>query len=594
MTGQGTETGRNALAGLPAVQSRRLHRNRLYRRGERTFSSLGRRKSSTLQDSSTWNYTYNQRSEITSAIRKNASNVTQNTMRYGFDNIGNRTSSYENPTSKTYSANSLNQYTGIDVVGSSSISPQYDDDGNMTGYGSWTYTWDAENRLVKAVNGTTRLEFIYDALSRRVAKKLYQGNTLSKHERYVYDGMKLLASYNAKSSYAKINTFLWQPFGADVPLIMTYGSTNYGYLVDANKNVLGLFNPSQSRVATYLYGPFGQIISSSGTIAANNPIRFSSEQFDADLGLVYYNYRYYFPAIGKWLTKDPIGEMGGWNLYAFCGNNAVNTWDRWGQIYENKSLNETNDPYLRFLSGLKYDEVYRAQHERERNNCQQNDSLDCGQDKNGVPILQVKDDAGKYCCPDQMSIIELRIEKTTYSNIGHAFLVQIKNNSIVNAWGFYSKDEKIFHHPGRFFGIDESEHTHHYDFCVSYKACENSVRRIDENYNKSKTNTYYNLFNVMDNSYNCFGMALKWLEDSGFKTPNVSSLPVIPGNNLSVFFLLFSIFTPLDPLSFIFYLPYFPNAANYLFFSFNNADAIHNANQCPFKDLEYEGSKTNH
>ena len=332
MTGQGTETGRNALAGLPAVQSRRLHRNRLYRRGERTFSSLGRRKSSTLQDSSTWNYTYNQRSEITSAIRKNASNVTQNTMRYGFDSIGNRTSSYENPTSKTYSANSLNQYTGIDVVGGSSISPQYDDDGNTTEYGSWTYTWDAENRLVKAVNGTTRLEFIYDALSRRVAKKLYQGNTLSKHERYVYDGMKLLASYNAKSSFAKINTFLWQPFGADVPLIMTCGSTIYGYLVDANKNVLGLFNPSQSRVATYLYGPSGQIISSSGTIAANNPIRFSSEQFDADLGLVYYNYRYYSPELGRWLSKDPIGEEGGLNLYLMCGNSVVNVWDKWGFI----------------------------------------------------------------------------------------------------------------------------------------------------------------------------------------------------------------------------------------------------------------------
>jgi RHS repeat-associated protein len=216
-------------------------------------------------------------------------------------------------------------------VGSSSISPQYDDDGNMTEYGSWTYTWDAENRIVKAVNGTTRLEFIYDALSRRVAKKLYQGNTLSKHERYVYDGMKLLASYNAKSSFAKINTFLWQPFGADVPLIMTYGSTIYGYLVDANKNVLGLFNPSQSRVATYLYGPFGQIISSSGTIAANNPIRFSSEHFDADLGLVYYNYRYYSPELGRWLSKDPIGEEGGLNLYLMCGNNVVNVWDVLGE-----------------------------------------------------------------------------------------------------------------------------------------------------------------------------------------------------------------------------------------------------------------------
>ena len=332
MTGQGTETGRNALAGLPAVQSRRLHRNRLYRRGERTFSSLGRRTSATLQDDTAWHYTYNQRSEITSAIRKNASNVTQNNMRYVFDNIGNRTSSYEDATSKTYDANCLNQYTEIDVTGGSSVCPLYDDDGNMTQFDSSTYTYDAENRLVGAQNGTTRLEFIYDALGRRVARKLYLNNTLSKHHRYVYDGMKLLATYNAKSSFAKINSFLWQPFGLDVPLIMTYNSTVYGYLVDANKNVLGLFNPSKTRVATYLYGPFGQKLSESGTIAANNPIQFSSEQFDADLDLVYYNYRYYSPAIGKWLTKDPIGEMGGWNLYAFCRNDTVNTWNENGNI----------------------------------------------------------------------------------------------------------------------------------------------------------------------------------------------------------------------------------------------------------------------
>ena len=333
MTGQGTETGRNALAGLPAVQSRRLHRNRLYRRGERTFSSLGRRTSATLQDDTAWHYTYNQRSEITSAIRKNASNVTQNNMRYVFDNIGNRTSSYEDATSKTYDANSLNQYTEIDVTGGSSVCPLYDDDGNMTQFDSSTYTYDAENRLVGAQNGTTRLEFIYDALGRRVARKLYLNNTLSKHHRYVYDGMKLLATYNAKSSFAKINSFLWQPFGLDVPLIMTYNSTVYGYLVDANKNVLGLFNPSKSRVATYLYGPFGQKLSESGTIAANNPLQFSSEQFDADLGLIYYNYRYYLPAIGKWLTKDPIGERGGWNLYAFCRNNAINRWDKNGTVW---------------------------------------------------------------------------------------------------------------------------------------------------------------------------------------------------------------------------------------------------------------------
>ena len=118
------------------------------------------------------------------------------------------------------------------------------------------------------------------------------------------------------------------------------------------------FNPSQSRVATYLYGPFGQIISSSGTIATNNPIRFSSEQFDADLGLVYYNYRYYSPELGRWLSKDPIGEKGGKNLYLMCGNSVVNVWDMLGQKElragswraileeaETKTLDEALDAY---------------------------------------------------------------------------------------------------------------------------------------------------------------------------------------------------------------------------------------------------------
>ena len=508
------------------------------------YDSLGRRTSATLQDDTAWNYSYNQRSEITSAFRKNASNVTQNTMRYVFDNIGNRTSSYEDATSKTYNTDSLNQYTKVKVVGGSTVSPLYDNDGNMTQFGSSTYTYDAENRLISAVNGTKRVECGYDALSRRVFKKVYLNNSLSTHERYVYDGMKLLATYNARSSFAKINTFLWQPFGLDVPLIMTYNSTVYGYLVDANKNVLGLFNPSKTRVATYLYGPFGQKLSESGTIAANNPLQFSSEQFDADLNLVYYNFRYYFPAIGKWLTKDPIGEMGGWNLYAFCGNNAVNAWDTWGGIYENKSLNETNDPYLRFLSGLKYDEVYRAQHERERNNCQQNDSLDCGQDKNGVPILQVKDDAGKYCCPNKISIVEFRIRKVDFFDYGHAFLYYTIGDK-KRAWGYYmegespfssEKTEVIYKHPIQ----DEEKTKDHkikqdnplsWKYCFFYYACEETIETLDKIIRDDLSS--YNLLNIGPNSYNCVGKAAKWLKDANFEPPYLHSMPAIPGRNLT-------------------------------------------------------------
>jgi hypothetical protein len=41
--------------------------------------------------------------------------------------------------------------------------------------------------------------------------------------------------------------------------------------------------------------------------------------------------RYYNPINGKWLSRDPIAEKGGLNLYAFVGNNGVNGWDALGQ-----------------------------------------------------------------------------------------------------------------------------------------------------------------------------------------------------------------------------------------------------------------------
>ena len=36
-----------------------------------------------------------------------------------------------------------------------------------------------------------------------------------------------------------------------------------------------------------------------------------------------YGYRYYDPLTGRWPSRDPIGERGGWNLYRFVGNDGV-------------------------------------------------------------------------------------------------------------------------------------------------------------------------------------------------------------------------------------------------------------------------------
>ena len=59
-------------------------------------------------------------------------------------------------------------------------------------------------------------------------------------------------------------------------------------------------------------------------------LRFSTKYLDPETGFYYYGFRYYDPNLGRWLTRDPIEEQGGLNLYGFCGNDAVNRVDRLG------------------------------------------------------------------------------------------------------------------------------------------------------------------------------------------------------------------------------------------------------------------------
>ena len=47
-------------------------------------------------------------------------------------------------------------------------------------------------------------------------------------------------------------------------------------------------------------------------------------------GMFYYGFRYYDPVAGRWPNRDPIGEQGGLNAYAFVENDGINAWDYLG------------------------------------------------------------------------------------------------------------------------------------------------------------------------------------------------------------------------------------------------------------------------
>ncbi|WP_234830992.1 RHS repeat-associated core domain-containing protein, partial [Pseudomonas savastanoi] len=58
-------------------------------------------------------------------------------------------------------------------------------------------------------------------------------------------------------------------------------------------------------------------------------LRFQGQYFDVQTGLHYNTFRYYDPEIGRFITQDPIGLEGGFNLYQYAHNPAA--WiDPWG------------------------------------------------------------------------------------------------------------------------------------------------------------------------------------------------------------------------------------------------------------------------
>ena len=99
---------------------------------------------------------------------------------------------------------------------------------------------------------------------------------------------------------------------------------HYLYANDGNGNVAGLVNATNGILAAqYEYDPFGNVLRSTGASSLTNVMRFSSKMQDLESGWNYYGYRYYNPGIGRWVSRDPIGEKGGANLHGFNRGNPI-------------------------------------------------------------------------------------------------------------------------------------------------------------------------------------------------------------------------------------------------------------------------------
>jgi RHS repeat-associated protein len=234
---------------------------------------------------------------------------------YTYDKVGNRT----DQGAAVMTGNRLVRFDTDSLV--------YDLDGNLiqrlrNGLDVQRLYWDGFGQLVAVwTSGQDSTTFGYDGFGRRVRKT--SGATTT---HYVNDGDNLFLELESDGSVRA--EYAHYP-GIDRPHSVKRGGVTYYFGTDHPGSVTGLIQSSDNAVAVaYRYSPSGAGESVTGSVP--NPLRFQASQLDSETGLYYKRARYYDPAVGRFISEDPVGLAGGINGYVFANNNPINATDPYG------------------------------------------------------------------------------------------------------------------------------------------------------------------------------------------------------------------------------------------------------------------------
>ena len=337
----------------------------------------------TPADSHTYTMGYDRDSELTSATltsgTKGFDNLTANKgVTFGYDASGNRTSEQTATYSNTFGKNNLNQLTGITpnpipVQGSTSraasvyvngqgvtedtnnnfnttIAPaggstpmtiramasdgtqstqtnhvlntqaySYDANGSLSSDNTYSYTYDAENRLIQVnflnpqpVTKPDTVQMTYDGMSRRVGVTELHGTTVINAYTYVWCGVNSCQERDGTG-----HTINKQFFNQGEQI----NGTNYYFACDHLGSVREMTDSNGVVHANYDYDPFGRQTKLSGDL--DSDIGYTGFGIEKTLCLDLTMFRVYDPEKGRWLSRDPLGEKVGFNLYEYVNNKTV-------------------------------------------------------------------------------------------------------------------------------------------------------------------------------------------------------------------------------------------------------------------------------
>ncbi len=290
-------------------------------------------------------YAYDDLGQLKVEKAYNASGEVAEIVRYSYDAYGNILSrSVETPDGSidtvnyTYGTDAdagwsrlLKSYDGKNI--------NYDEIGNPEYYMGADLTWTNGRQLKRYVNDDVSVAYTYDDAGMRTSKTvngvestyLYLDGKLHGEVR---DGHHIHYSYD---SYGNLSVIKY--YKNDTDYNVFYVMTNvFG-------DVVSLHNANGTKVASYEYDAWGNVISMTDTtgigIATINPIRYRGYYYDTETDLYYLSSRYYDPQTGRFINADDTTvitastDNASWdkNLYSYCDNNPITRSDNGGRIW---------------------------------------------------------------------------------------------------------------------------------------------------------------------------------------------------------------------------------------------------------------------
>jgi RHS repeat-associated protein len=236
---------------------------------------------------------------------------------YTYAMNGNMTSNSSLGTLTYPAATALRPHTPL-TIGGQAIG--YDANGNMTSDGDRTFLWDDANRLsrVTMLNGTAAdvpVNFSYGPDGARVKKSSNAGVT------YYPD---------AEVEHDTVNDVYTRYPHPDIKIV---GVAKFFLHRDNLASVRAVTNKDGVRTEHTPYYAYGQPIYPS----ASTQKAYIGERFDVETGLLYLNFRYMDPILGRFISPDnwdPTMEGVGTNRYAYADNDPINKSDPNGHYVE--------------------------------------------------------------------------------------------------------------------------------------------------------------------------------------------------------------------------------------------------------------------